>query len=210
MAHPGLAALRSRVQRVQFIVGLGFLSAVLGAFLAVPLQMKLGQKLGPQTSLWTFLLADFFLGQLWVYLVLPVLAYGAARVIALKPVPTAVGAAATGTAFYLAIALVTAGLDGLQSAWLVWLVRLAGLGLGVALTVAAVRTARRQAELTERQAAHKARDRKGEYDEFLKEAERVSSLPHQAPGAGVSTETQAPLEGEVESPSPSEPLPPRQ
>jgi hypothetical protein len=167
-----LEPLRVRVRRVQFIVGLGFLALVMGTVLTGALSMRLSGRVGTLPS-WVI---DFFLApvlrHLWALAVLPVLCYGAARIIELRPWTTALGAAATGLCFTLAIEFTSNGVDGWLAAGglslgLEWAV-IAG---GVVLSQRAVVRGRADAGKQEKQAQQQASARKDEYAEFLREAE---------------------------------------
>lgn len=167
-----LDPLRVRVRRIQFTVGLGFLALVLGTVLTLSLTMRLTGRVGALPS-WVI---DFFLApvlrHLWVLAVLPVLCYGAARVIELKPWATALGAAATGLCFTLAIEFTSSGIEGwLASGGLSLVLELGVVTGGVVLSQRAVVRGRAAAGKQETQAQQQASARTEEYAEFLREAE---------------------------------------
>ncbi len=169
-----LEPLRVRVRRLQFIAGLGFLALVLGTLLTSALSLRLSGRIGVLPS-W---LIEFVIApgvrHLWVLAVLPVLCYGAARVIELRPWTTVLGAAATGLLFTLAIEFTSNGLDGWRargglSLVLEWGVVAGGVVLSQRAVVRGRADAGRQAEQAQWQAAA----REDEYARFLQEAERA-------------------------------------
>jgi hypothetical protein len=107
-----LRPLRVRVRRLQFTVGLGFLAVVLGSVLSAALTLRLTGRLEALPVHGLRLAFAQVLAQLWVLAVLPLLCYGASRIIELRPWPTALGAACSGQLFLLALELVRDGGDG--------------------------------------------------------------------------------------------------
>ncbi|MFL5319483.1 MAG: hypothetical protein ACJ790_07480 [Myxococcaceae bacterium] len=176
MARPtsSLDVLRNRVRRVQFTVGLGFLAIVIGTLVTSALKVRLLMRFSIDTQPGIFLFTSV-LPMLWVLAALPVLAYGAARIIPLKPVPTALGAAATGEVFLLAIILVTGGLEALTGDPFATATHFVLLAVGVLLTAWAVKSSRLAVDELQAQASRAAEAKKGEYDEFAKEAERLAA-----------------------------------
>jgi hypothetical protein len=169
-----LEPLRVRVRRAQFIVGLGFLALVMGTLLTGALSLRLSGRVEALPS-WVidFLLAPV-LRHLWALAVLPVLCYGAARIIELRPWSTALGAAATGLCFTLAIEFISNGVEGWLAAGGLSLVLEWGvIAGGVVLGKRAVVRGRADAGKQQQQAQQQASARKDEYDEFLREAERA-------------------------------------
>ncbi len=167
-----LDPLRVRVRRIQFTVGLGFLALVIGTALTLSLSLRLDGRVGALPS-WAL---DFFIApvlrHLWVLAVLPVLCYGAARIIELKPWATALGAAATGLCFTLAIEFISNGIDGwLAAGGLSLVLELGVVAGGVVLSQRAVVRGRASAGKQETRAQEQASARKDEYAEFLREAE---------------------------------------
>jgi hypothetical protein len=168
-----LEPLRVRVRRIQFTVGLGFLALVIGTVLTGALSMRLSGRVEALPS-WAI---DFFIApvlrNLWALGVLPVLCYGAARVIELRPWATALGAAATGLCFTLAIEFTSNGIDGwLENGGLSLVLEWGVIAAGVFLSKRAVVRGRADAVKQEKQAQQQASARKDEYAEFLQEAER--------------------------------------
>ena len=188
-----LEPLRVRVRRIQFTVGLGFLALVVGSVLTGSLSLRLGGRVGVLPS-W---LIDFVLApalrHLWALAVLPVLCYGAARIIELRPWATALGAAATGLCFTLAVELTTHGVDGWLAAGGLSLVWEGGvIAGGVVLSQRAIVRGRAEAGRQEQQARQQASARQDEYAEFLREAERAGeeSARREAAKAGEQAEQQ--------------------
>lgn len=168
-----LQPLRVRIRRVQFTVGLGFLALVMGTTLTGALSLGLSGHVGALPS-WAidFLIAPV-LRHLWALAVLPVLCYGAARVIELRPWATVLGAAATGLGFSLAIEFTSDGVAGwLAAGGLSLVLELGVVAGGVVLGQRAIVRGRADAGKQEKQARRQASTREDEYAEFLREAER--------------------------------------
>ncbi|HYO53181.1 hypothetical protein [Archangium sp.] len=173
-----LDPLRVRVRRLQFTMGLGFLAWVIGSLLTLALSLRLTGRVGVLPSWATGFVIIPVVGNLWVLAVLPVLCYGAARVIELGPWTTALGAAATGLFFTLAITFTSNGIDGwVTQGWLSLALEWGVVAGGVVLSQRAIVRGRadagRQAELAQQQVA----TREDEYAEFLQEAERAGEKP---------------------------------
>lgn len=213
-----LDSLRTRVRRLQFIVGLGFFSLVLGMMLSGALITRLGPRL---QDLPVFLQEPMavVLRNLWLLVVLPVVCYGASLILELKPLSTALGATATGVLFLGAIFAVSEGTDGLWSGLPQALLHVSATAAGVLLSYRAVKRGRAAAEQRSAQAQAQAQARKTEYVEFLREAERGGEKSAQreseraavtasAGGAAVAV-AEAPAPAVVEAPAPAvtEPAP---
>ena len=184
-----LDPLRVRLLRLQFTVGLGLFAWMLGSFLGSVLYMRL---MGRIQSLPFDLLRiglELTLKNLWVIGVLPLLCYGAARVVELRPWPTALGAAFAGRFFLFVILFVSAGIDGwLKGGWVVatmdWLV-FAG---GVVLCHRAVLRGRADAGSQAEKAREQAATKQDEYAEFLREAERAGEKIAQREAASAESQ----------------------
>ena len=187
-----LEPLRVRVRRFQFVVGLGFLSLVLGAMLSVSLVMRLHERVSALPSDLLRLGVAVVLENLWVLAVLPVLCYGAARIVALRPWNTALGAAATGGLFVIALNFVRDGTEGLTQWNLGSVLRLATFAGGIVLSARAIRSGRAAAERGSSAAQVKAEARKSEYDEFLKAAEADGARLEQREQAAAPVAPEAP------------------
>ncbi len=220
-----LEPLRVRVRRIQFTVGLGFLALVIGTALTLALSMRLTGRVGVLPA-WAI---DYFIApvlrHLWALAVLPVLCYGAARVIELRAWATALGAAATGLCFTLAIEFTSNGIEGwLENGGLSLVLEGGVLAAGVVLSQRAVARGRADAGKQQTQARQQASARKDEYAEFLREAERegekiaqreaakaegqgapVQSLPvpeqAAAPAASTAETSEQKPEGEPKAPA---------
>ncbi|RKH00828.1 hypothetical protein [Corallococcus carmarthensis] len=190
---PGvLEPLRVRVRRFQFIVGLGFLSLVVGAMLSVSLVLRLHARVNALPSDFLRIPVAVVLEDLWVLAVLPAFCYGAARIVALRTWTTAVGAAASGGLFVLALNFVRDGMDGLTTGWSVASgLRVVAFVGGILLSARAIRAGRAAAERGSTAAQEKASARKSEYDEFLKAAEAGGARLEQREG-GAAAEAPAP------------------
>ena len=190
-----LEPLRLRIRRLQFIGGLGFLSLMVGSVLSVSLSQRLALRVQALPFEWLRLLIELGIQKLWVLGVLPVLCYGAARVVDLRPWPTAIGGMLSGQVFLLALEFVQNGIDGwVERGWLFVALDWGVLGLGVWITQRAVVRGRadvvRQAERAQQQAAA----RKDEYAEFLQAAERGGEkiAQREAAQAGAAVEPGGP------------------
>ncbi|MCY1045961.1 hypothetical protein OV208_31905 [Corallococcus sp. bb12-1] len=172
-SKPGvLEPLRVRIRRFQFIVGLGFLSLVLGAMLSVSLMVRLKEGVGALPSDFLRLVVTVVLQDLWVLAVLPALCYVGSRIVPLRPWSTALGAAATGGFFVVALSFVSDGGDALTEGWgLASALRLGTFVGGALLSAQAIRVGRTAAERGSSVAQVKSVARQSEYDEFLKAAE---------------------------------------
>jgi hypothetical protein len=169
-----LEPLRVRIRRAQFIVGLGFLALVMGSVLAGDLGVRLSVRLESLPLQSLVYVIGLAVRNLWVLGVLPLLCYGAARVLELRPWSTALGAAMTGQAFLLAIEFVRNGVEGwVERGWLATALEWGVLGVGVVLSQRAVVRGRAAAEKQTERAQQQAAARKDEYAEFLREAERA-------------------------------------
>ncbi|RKG78577.1 hypothetical protein D7W79_12550 [Corallococcus exercitus] len=192
-SKPGvLEPLRVRVRRFQFIVGLGFLSLVLGAMLSVSLVLRLHSRVNALPSDFLRIPVAVVLEDLWVLAVLPALCYGAARIVALRTWTTAVGAAVSGGVFVVALNFVRDGMDGLTTGWsFASGLRIVAFVGGILLSARAIRAGRAAAERGSAAAQEKAAARKSEYDEFLKAAEAAGERLEQREG-GAAAEAPAP------------------
>ncbi|MFL5350271.1 MAG: hypothetical protein ACJ8AT_36310 [Hyalangium sp.] len=218
-----LDSLRVRVRRLQFIVGLGFFSLVLGSVLTVNLTVRLSARVQALESDSLRLLLAVLLEHLWILGVLPLLCYGAARILELKPLSTALGAAFSGEIFVVALYFVRDGVDGLWAGWFYTALRLIAIAAGVLLSFRAVTRGRAAAAESAAKAQAQAQARKAEYVEFLREAERGAEKSAQreaeratvaapmggaavavaeAPAPAVVEAAPAPASGEPSAPSP--------
>ncbi|WP_224249639.1 hypothetical protein [Hyalangium gracile] len=167
-----LDSLRVRVRRLQFIVGMGFLSLVVGSVLTVSLTVRLSERVqGMQVEPLRVLIA-IVLEHLWVLGVLPVMCYGAARILELRPLSTSLGAAFSGQLFVFALSFVRDGFEGLWAGWFYTSLRVIAFSAGVFLSHRAVVRGRAAAAQGAAKAQKQAEERKAEYMEFLKDAER--------------------------------------
>ena len=166
-----LEPLRVRIRRFQFIVGLGFISLVGGSVLSVALTLRLSVRVQDLPLGLMRVLMGGLLENLWVLGVLPLLCYGAARVMELKPWSTAAGAAVSGAAFVLALNFAQSGAGGLWLGGPGSVLNVVAFAVGVVLSARAVKLGRAAAAQQSGKAQQKAQERKSEYDEFLRAAE---------------------------------------
>ncbi|HEX8438879.1 hypothetical protein [Archangium sp.] len=204
-----LDPLRVRIRRLQFTLGIGFLALVSGSVLSAALTLRLMERL--QALPFDFLRIGFalVLSKLWVLAVLPLLCYGAARIIELRPGTTALGAAFTGQGFLLALDFVRGGVDGLlERGWLITLLDWGMFAVGVVLTRQAVVRGRADAGKQAEQAQKQAAEKKDEYAEFLQAAERAGEKIAQRE-AGTAEGQGAPVQSlpvPEQAPAPAEPV----
>jgi hypothetical protein len=201
---PGiLDPLRVRLRRLQFVVGLGFLSLVIGSVLTVSLTVRLSGRV--QSLPWESLqlLIAVMLEHLWVLGVLPLLCYGVARILELKPLSTAVGAVLSGELFVLALYFVRDGFEGFWTGWFYAGLRFIALAAGVLLTYRAVVLGRAAAAQGSVKAEAQAAARTSEYSEFLREAERGAERSAQREAERAAAAASAPAA--VEAPAPESP-----
>lgn len=167
-----LEPLRVRVRRFQFIMGLGFIALIAGSILSVALTLRLSVRIQAVPVGVLRVALAVLLENLWVLGVLPVLCYGAARVMELRPWTTAGGAALTGAAFLNAMAFIQSGVYGLWAGDIGSLFSMAAFAGGVVLSARAVMMGRDAAAQQSVKTQAKAEERKSEYDEFLRAAEQ--------------------------------------
>jgi signal transduction histidine kinase len=169
-----LSPLRARIRRFLFNTGLGFLALVSGSLLGVALTLRLSVRVQALPFWFLRFVIAVVLENLWVLVLLPVLCYGAARVIELRPLSTALGAALFGELFVLSLDFVRDGAGPwLEDGGLSLGAELGALAVGVALSHRAVTRGRAEAHQRQSLAQAKAASRKDEYDAFLREAERA-------------------------------------
>lgn len=210
-----LESLRVRVRRLQFIVGLGFLSLTFGMMVSSSLAMRLSQRLYELPSNALRLLVGVVLEELWVIAALPLFCYGAARIVELRPLSTAIGGALSGQVFVVALDFVREGSLWPTAGWRVNVLRAVAFGSGMFLSYRAVVSARAAAEQLASEAQAQAQAKKSEYDAFLRDAEAAgersaqreaaraaAAAPAVAPAPAPAPEVVAPPEGEAPAPAP--------
>lgn len=186
-------------------MGLGFVALVIGNVVSASLSMRLAVRLAGVDAPAVLWVLDLALKMLWAVLALPLLAYGAARILELKPWPTAIGAATTGTIFVAAIHAVSGGLDVFKDNAGAMLSQLGCVVVGVFLTAYAVKAARTAVDQKQQEVATEAEKKKSEYDEFAKEAERLAAKSEAKEANSTATASDASAEP---SPAPTAPVPP--
>jgi hypothetical protein len=194
-----LDSLRVRIRRFQFIVGLGFLSQIIGPLITVALAQRLAQRVQELPEILQ-LLIGIPLQNLWAIAVLPLLCYGAARMIDLKPLPTAVGAVVSGEAFLLALNFAWSGIEGAFPGVGAVALQISILALGVFFSYRAVLRGRAEAAKGAAKAQAEAEARKSEYQEFLREAERAAEKTAQREAERAASAGSAPSDGGAAGP----------
>lgn len=183
---------RTLIRRFQLVVGLGFLSCAVGLILSLALGNRLREVIPNLHPVAVAQIAAMAIRQLWEYAVLPLVCYGAARLVPISPWRTAAGAVATGEIFLIALDYFT----GMSGVWfhvpLLLFLRLASIAGGVCLGALAIKRARAAAERAERSALEAAEQKKSQYDEFVREAERIAALRE---GPSQTAEQGAPSAG---------------
>lgn len=205
-----LQALSARVRRFQLVLGIGLGSAVAGGIVSAALVDRLGpriQALGPGVLA---LFAHVLVSRLWVLGMLPLVCYLSARIFDLKPWRTAAAAGLAGEAFFLALGLLTGGLDGLLEQWPDLVLNVLTLALGIALGRRAILRGRAAAGRAEEAAKRRVEANKSQYAEYLREAERVAGLHEtsSAKPAGEAAVIQAPAPETAAPAEPPEPAAP--
>lgn len=180
----GLAPLRDRLRRIQFVIGLGFAALVLGAMIQAAIVVRVMERL-EDSHVAVMLLVHALVSRLWVYAVLPLICYGAARIIPLRPLSTALGAAVVGELFYVALDFVTGALSFNREFLIQAAIRIVTLAAGVAISVHAIRRGRAEAEAGQQKVRAAAEAKKEQYAEFAREAERVAALNEERRGDSV-------------------------
>ena len=193
-----LAAAETAVRRFLLMIGFGFIAYVGGSMIAASVMARMATRLEGASEPVQFV-AWLFISSAWVILALPGSSWFAARFLDLRPWPTAIIGASTGLMFQLALQYVSAGADGIVGDPARQLSRLLATATGVVLTVIAVKRGRELARLAEEQAKIEAEKKKGQYDEYVKQAEELANRREAVPISPVAP-VQPPAE---ESPLPS-------
>lgn len=194
-----LDSLRVRIRRFQFIVGLGFLSQIIGPLITVALTQRLAQRIQDLPEILQ-LLIGIPLQNLWAIAVLPLLCYGAARIIDLKPLSTAVGAVVSGELFVLALNFAWSGIEGALPGAAAVALQISILAVGVFFSYRAVLRGRAEAAKGAAKAQAEAEARKSEYQEFLREAERAAEKTAQREAERAASAGSAPSDGGATGP----------
>ncbi|NVJ23426.1 hypothetical protein HUW62_19560 [Myxococcus sp. AM011] len=195
-----LEPLRVRIRRFQFIVGLGFIALVLGSALSVSLTLRLSLRVQALPFVPLKVLVAVLLENVWLLGVLPVLCYGAGRVMELKPWHTAAGAAVSGATFVLALGFVQGGADSLWLGGLGSVLNVMAFGVGIFVSARALKAGRAAAAKQSEKTQSKAEERKGEYDEFLRAAEQGGARLEQREAQSTA---EARVDTSVQAPTPS-------
>nr|WP_255203522.1 hypothetical protein [Myxococcus sp. AM011] len=192
--------MRVRIRRFQFIVGLGFIALVLGSALSVSLTLRLSLRVQALPFVPLKVLVAVLLENVWLLGVLPVLCYGAGRVMELKPWHTAAGAAVSGATFVLALGFVQGGADSLWLGGLGSVLNVMAFGVGIFVSARALKAGRAAAAKQSEKTQSKAEERKGEYDEFLRAAEQGGARLEQREAQSTA---EARVDTSVQAPTPS-------
>lgn len=193
-----LDPLRARIRRFQLIVGLGLLSAIVGAMLSIPIMFRILPEL--DVGIGVFEAVRTLISQLWAYAVIPLLLYGTARIIELRPWSAAIGTVVTALVFQTSITLISKGFEG----WFAehparHLTVLLTLAAGVVLGHRAVLMARAHSDQRAAEAKKAAEARKDEYAEFAREAERLAAKSEDAKSEEKASETSPAAEPQAEA-----------
>jgi hypothetical protein len=179
--------LRVRLLRILFTGGLGFVALVLGSMLSATLYLRFAVRVDSLPFAFLRLLLHVMRGNLWVLLVLPLLCYGASRIVELRPWSTALGAALSSRLFLLTVEFVSAGVDGwVDRGWVVALVEWSVFAVGVVLSHRAVLKGRADASSQAEKAQAQASTKQDEYAEFIREAERAGEKIAQREASGTA------------------------
>lgn len=165
-----MALLEARARHLLLMSGLGFLAVVSGNLLAAALGQRAHERLLATGSPAVLFIAGAVLSGFWVLVVLPGLVYICCRFLELRPVPTAILSALTGELFMLAIPVASKGLDAVIADMVPLVTQLGTMVAGILISISAGKRAKLTAAKTEAEALEKAKSRKSEYDDFLKQS----------------------------------------
>ncbi len=204
-----IAALEAQARHLLLMIGLGFAAVASGALLTVALDARIHDRvLSSGNGLVSFVVGTL-IGGLWCLAVLPTLIYLACRYLDLRPIATAVTSGVTGEVFVLAVQLAGRGTDGVLGDPMGLATQLTIVGCGIAFSAWAARQGRAWAARSEAAAIEQAKQRKGQYDEFLKqsaafaeerEAKKSSAGEGTAPAAEPAAPAEAPAQPVAEPP----------
>lgn len=180
-----LVRAETAARQLLLLMGLGFLAMVIGTVASGVIVNAVWQGVHGRGASWLLFTVHALSMRMWVWLVLPALAYGAGRVLVLRPWRTAAVTVTTGEVFSLAFRIAGSGLEGLYRHWFEMLLWVATSGAGVWLTARAVEKARgtaaqvqanRQALATLHAEANQA-----QYEHFQQEAKRLAEVHESKP-----------------------------
>ena len=152
------------------MVCMGFGAYVAGSIITFQLFNRLSPRLSGSGAFARFVVSTL-VGELWAIAVYPLFCYGAARIIELRPWSAAVAGILTGQVFGFAVQVISVGLD---MPWRFLLAQGLGVGVGIFASAQAVKRGRAAALRGEEATRKAAEARKGEYDEFMRAAERTA------------------------------------
>ena len=166
-----MALLEARARHLLLMSGLGFLAVVSGNLIANAFSQRAHERLLAAGSPAVLFIAGTVLSGFWVLVVLPGLVYICCRFLELKPLTTSIVAAVTGELFMLAIPIAAKGLDQLLADVVPLVTQLGTMVAGILISVSAGKRAKIVAARAEADALERAKARKSQYDDFLKQAE---------------------------------------
>jgi hypothetical protein len=166
---------RTAVRRLQLNSGLGLLALVLGDWMAVPLVERLAPRIASAPAVVSQLLLGGLAWGTWCLAALPLLAFGATRLLGLSPWQTGVTGAASGFLIHLVLQYLNAGLDGLSRVAVVGQLLFAVLGAWA--TASAVQAGNRAREAVDAKARADAHARAPEVAKSLASEEPPPSAP---------------------------------
>jgi len=167
--------LRARIRAFQVLLALGVLSALAGAIITGSLFFALRPELEslPPVLRDVVLLA---LMRLWVWAVAPLAAWGAGRVLSLRPWATAFSICAWGETMYVAFDLAIHGfVDGVYRSLPFFSARVVTLALGMALGWRLAKRGRAAAERVKARHEAEAEATRARYARWLEEQTRQRS-----------------------------------
>lgn len=168
------ALLEAKARTAMLMVGLGFLSFVVGSLFSAALVVRLKERIEGLESSVVLFVVHLALGRFWVLAMLPLVGHAVARFLPLRPVAFAVTAALTGELFLAAIQVASGGLEQvLQGPWAI-ATRLGTLAAGMALTAVGVRRGLAHAAERQAAAATAATAKQAEYDAYLKASHAIA------------------------------------
>lgn len=183
-----MALLEARARHLLLMSGLGFLAVVSGNLLAAALGQRAHERLLATGSPAVLFIAGAVLSGFWVLVVLPGLVYICCRFLELRPVPTAILSALTGELFMLAIPVASKGLDAVIADVVPLVTQLGTMVAGILISISAGKRAKITAAKAEAEALERAKSRKSEYEDFLKQSAAFADKRDATPIAPAAVE----------------------
>jgi hypothetical protein len=156
---------RTAVRRFQLNSGLGVLALVLGDGLAIPLVERVAPRIAAAPAAVSQLVLGGLAWGTWCLAALPLLAFGATRLLGLSPWQTAVTGVGSGFLVHLVLQYLNAGVEGLSGVAVVGQLLFALLGAWA--TATAVKAGNRERDAVDAKARAEAQARAPEVAKTL-------------------------------------------